>query len=191
MSQLAVYGLCYMTYLHVQGKWRVSFGWLLNTGLRTLWIKYPAFSSFILKPFYPECTEHHVRAPPVFKHLSTFPCSAPGDVVWSCGHEKWTILGNKNSQAASNGGKSNPQGKEKGNQGCGPPKFSERNKTEQYWNMVSTVYRADLTRCQGVKGSEKSELTLSWLPDALILPPIWKTHHFRLLEPKNKYNHPS
>lgn len=193
MSQLAVYYLCYLSYLHSQGKWRVSFGGLFNTGLRTLWIKYPAFSSFILsKPYYPVCKAHPVRAPPVFKHLSTFPCSAPGFLlmVWTW---KMDCFGQSKQPSCQQRRQIQSPGKTKymGNQNCRPLKFSERNKTEQYWNIVASVYRAHMTSCQGVKGSEKRELRVHWLPDALILPPIWRTYHFKLSEPKNKYNHPS
>lgn len=113
MSQLAVYYLCYLSYLHSQGKWRVSFGGLFNTGLRTLWIKYPAFSSFILsKPYYSVCKKHTLWEP----HQSLNTC--PHFLVlhlgsyWWCGHEKWTVLGNQNNQAASKGGKFNLQEKQ-------------------------------------------------------------------------------
>lgn len=109
---------------------------------------------------------------------------------WRCGHEKWTVSGNHNSKAASKCGKSNLQGK-MGNRNCRPLKLLERTKTKQYWNIVATVCGACLTSCQGVKHRKKRVPTVSWCPDALILPHIWRIQHFRLSEPKNKYNHPS
>lgn len=142
MSQLAVYCLCYLTYLQLQGIWRASFGWLFNTGLRTLWIKFPVFSNFILvKPSHPACTAHHVRASPVFKHLSTFPCSAPGFplMVWTW---KMACFWQSKQPSCQQRRQIQSPGKKKGegdNQSCRPPKFSERNKNDiEIWYQVFT-----------------------------------------------------
>lgn len=144
--------------------------------------------SDILSVSPPVCKAQCTRAQAAFKYLSTSHCTAPGFPLMV---QTWKMdcFGQSEQPSCWQRWKIQSPGK-MGNQIAAHWSFL-RVIRQWCWYIVATVYRAHWTSCQGVKASEKRALTITLLPDAPTLLPIWRTHTFRLSEHKNKYNHPS